>query len=157
MTAPKETTPLLDAEADSLIHWACARAGVIVIAPVVGTVALIANEVFLVSRLGTLYGYDLDASAARGFLLGLGGAAVGQTLATLVPIAPLQVAIGVSVTYAVGQAAREWFKAGMPPDLSQAREAFTRQKKEAESQLDTLKVHPRQDQPLGDESKRFDR
>lgn len=40
-----------DKEAEGLIHWAAARAGVIVAAPLLGTVSLIANEVYMVSKI----------------------------------------------------------------------------------------------------------
>ena len=41
-----------DKEAEGLIHWAAARAGVIVAAPLLGTVSLIANEVYMISKIG---------------------------------------------------------------------------------------------------------
>ena len=40
-----------DKEAEGLIHWAAARAGVIVAAPLLGTVSLIANEVYMISKI----------------------------------------------------------------------------------------------------------
>ena len=39
-----------DEEAESLIRWAAGRAGVIVAAPVLGTVALVANEVYMIAK-----------------------------------------------------------------------------------------------------------
>ena len=40
-------------EAETLCRWAAARAGVIVVAPLLGTMALIANDVYLVIKLGS--------------------------------------------------------------------------------------------------------
>jgi uncharacterized protein (DUF697 family) len=152
---PNEPTPKMDAEADDLIHWATARAGVIVLVPGLGTVALTANEFYLVIRLGKVYGYDVSATAARGLLFGLGGAVLGSMALTILPLPFLQIPVGMGVTYAVGMAAKEWFKAGMPSDLTAAREAFTKARKEAVGKLDRLKVHRQKDKPLGDESRKF--
>ena len=45
-----------DKQADELIRWGAARAGVIVLTPVLGTASLIANEVYMISRIGSIYG-----------------------------------------------------------------------------------------------------
>ena len=42
-----------DQQAESLIHWAAARAGVIVVTPMLGSVALMANEVYMICLLYT--------------------------------------------------------------------------------------------------------
>ena len=74
-----------DKEAEDICRWAAARAGVIVVAPVVGTMTLMANEVYMITRLAKLRGIKLSESAVLGLLGSLGGAFVGQTLATLIP------------------------------------------------------------------------
>ena len=94
-----------------------ARAGVIVVAPLVGTMALMANEVYMISRLAELRGIKLSESAVLGLLGSLGATFVGQTLVTLIPFAPIQVPVGISVTYAVGKVANAWLKAGRPEDI----------------------------------------
>ena len=38
-------------EAESLCRWAAARAGVIVVAPLLGTMSLVANEIYLIIKL----------------------------------------------------------------------------------------------------------
>lgn len=43
-----------DKEAEDICRWAAARAGVIVVAPVVGTMTLMANEVYMITRLAKL-------------------------------------------------------------------------------------------------------
>lgn len=48
------------------------RAGVIVVAPVVGTMTLMANEVYMITRLAKLRGIKLSESAVLGLLGSLG-------------------------------------------------------------------------------------
>ena len=107
MTEEKELQTVdIEWEAEKICRWGAARAGVIVVAPLVGTMALMANEVYMIMRLGELRGVKLEESAVLGLLTSLGATFVGQTLVTLIPIAPIQVPVGVSVTYAVGKAAK---------------------------------------------------
>ena len=146
---------VLDEKAEELCRWAAARAGVIVVAPLVGTIALCANEVYLVVRIGKLYGNTISESSAAGFLASLGGAFVGQSLATLIPFPPTQIAIGVAVTYAVGKVAQEWVKGGMSEDVGQLGQTWDKAKSFAEEKMDDLKSHSKKDRPLGDESRRF--
>lgn len=42
----------IEQEVESICKWAAARAGVIVVAPLLGTMALIANEVYMIMRIG---------------------------------------------------------------------------------------------------------
>jgi len=140
-------------EADALIRWATARAGVIVVAPIIGSMALMANEAYLVVRLAKLHGIQLSSSAIGGFLAGLGGTLAGQTLATAFPFPPLQIPIGMSVTYAVGKVAKAWLEDGMPKDLSKYKQVFEESKAEVKKDPGAFKDHPDKDQPLGDESK----
>ena len=139
-------------EAENLCRWAAARAGVIVVAPGIGTMALIANEVYMIIRIGKVYGKTISQSAAAGFLASLGAAFAGQTLATLLPFPPMQIAIGVSVTYAVGKAAQAWIAADMPSSLDSVRQVFDSAKQEAKTQWKVFVVHPDKDVPLGDET-----
>ena len=56
MTADKFYELDMDWEAEKICRWGAARAGVIVVAPLVGTMALMANEVYMIIRLGELRG-----------------------------------------------------------------------------------------------------
>lgn len=48
MTEEKELQPVdIEWEAEKICRWGAARAGVIVVAPLVGTMALMANEVYM--------------------------------------------------------------------------------------------------------------
>lgn len=145
-----------DDEAESLIRWAAARAGLIVVAPVLGTAALMANEVYMIVRLGETYGVKLSDKVVLSFIGSLGGTVAGSLAATLIPIPFMQVPIAVGVTYGIGRAAQKWIKDGMPDDVKPYREVFEEEKKEGEAHADDLKDDPRKDQPLGDESVRFE-
>ena len=151
-TPPTPEEQKREAEADSLIRWATARAGVIVVAPVVGSMALMANEAYMVVRMAKLHGIQLGGSALGGFLAGLGGTLAGQTLATALPFPPLQIPIGMSVTYAVGKVAKAWLSDGMPKDLSSYTKVLEESKAEVRKDPGAFKDHPDKDQPLGDES-----
>lgn len=143
---------LRDSKVENLCRWAAARAGVIVVAPGIGTMTLVANEIYMIMRIGKVYDMKISQSAAMGFLASLGAAFAGQTLATLVPFPPMQIAVGVSVTYAVGKAAQAWIVAGMPSDLESIRTVFEKARKEAKAKWKTFISHPEKEVPLGDET-----
>ena len=147
-----EGRELKDNKAENLCRWAAARAGVIVVAPGIGTMALVANEIYMIMRIGKVYEMNITRSAAMGFLASLGATFAGQTLATLVPFPPMQIAVGVSVTYAVGKAAQAWIVAGMPSDLESIRDVFTQARKKAKAQWKNFTSHPDKEVPLGDEA-----
>ncbi len=147
-----ETQLQQDREAENLCRWAAARAGMIVVAPGIGTMALIANEIYMIIRVGRVYGTEISQTAAFGFVASLGAAFVGQTLATLIPFAPMQVSVGVSVTYAVGKAAQAWIKAGKPRDLVGIKGKFANARKAAKTNWRNFISHPAKDIPLGDET-----
>jgi hypothetical protein len=146
---PEETER--DRKTDALIRWATARAGVIVIAPIVGAMARMANEAYMVVRMAKLQGIQLSGSALGGGLAGLEGTLAGQTLATAFPFPPLQIPIGMSVTYAVGKVAKAWLSDGMPEDLSRYKKVFQESKAEVRKAPDAFEDHPDKDKPLGDE------
>lgn len=142
-------------EAKKICRWAAARAGVIVVAPLVGTMALMANEVYMITRLAELRGIKLEESAVLGLLGSLGGTFVGQTLVTLIPFAPLQIPVGISVTYAVGKVANAWLKAGRPEDIAAFKEIFDGARSEGLKHAKDFEKLDCKDTPLGDESRRF--
>jgi len=146
----------IEKESLSICHWAAARAGVIVVAPFVGSMALMANEVYMISKLTKLRGVSMSEGAIMGLLGAFGGTFVGQTLCTLIPFAPIQLPVGVSVTYGIGRVVMAWLKAGQPEDFSAFKTVFEDARKEAIEQIKKFKEDPRKDTPLGDEDKRFD-
>lgn len=143
-------------ESERLCRWGAARAGVIVVAPVVGSMALMANEVYMITRLAKIRGINLSNSSLAAILGGLGGTIVGRTLVTLIPFAPLQLPIGISVTYGIGKVAEAWLDAGMPDEFDEFKEVFEKARKNALKQLKSFKDMKEKDTPLGDESKKFE-
>ena len=89
----KEIEPLEDIdtewEAEKLCRWGAARASVLVVAPVLGTMALIANEVYMITRLADLRGVKISEGTALGLLGSLGATFIGQSVFTLLPSCPL--------------------------------------------------------------------
>lgn len=152
---PNHEVEARDREAESICRWAAGRAGVIVVVPVLGTIALVANEVYMIVRIAKVYGKEVSETTVAAFLASLGAAFVGQTLATLIPFPPLQVPIGMSVTYGLGKVAQKWIKDGMPSDVSTYKATFEQAKAHAKDNLDDLKQHPDRDVPLGDEKRKF--
>ena len=156
----EELVPLEDIdtewEAEKICRWGAARSSVLVVAPVLGTMALIANEVYMISRLADLRGVKLSEGAALGLLGSLGATFVGQSVFTLLPIAAIQIPLAVSITYGVGKAANAWLKAGRPEDIASFREVYEKARKEGAENADTFRNMDCKDRPLGDESKKFD-
>lgn len=91
-----------------MCRWALPAPGVIVVAPLLGTMALIANDVYLVIKLGSVYEEEIGEKAAVSLLSSLGAYFVGSTLTTLIPFAPLQIPVAVGTTYALGRVVTEW-------------------------------------------------
>ena len=117
-------------EAEYICRWGAARASVIVMTPFLGSLALMANEVYMITRLSDLYGVELETGAIAGLIGSLGASFVGQTLFTLIPFPPLQVPMAVAITYGVGKAADAWLKAGQPKDMDRIKEIFEAARKE---------------------------
>ena len=143
-------------EAEKLCRWGAARASVLVVAPVFGTMALIANEVYMITRLADLRGVKISEGTALGLLGSLGATFIGQSVFTLLPIPAIQIPLAVSITYGVGKAANAWLKAGRPEDVASFREVFEKARKEGADNADTFSNMDCKDEPLGDESKKFD-
>ena len=146
----------IEEEAEKICRWGAARAGAIVITPLLGSIALMANEVYMVVRLSDLYGVELTEGAIAGLVGSLGASFVGQTLFTIIPFPPLQIPAAVSITYGVGKAAHAWLKAGNPNDLAQFKEIYETARKEGLAKFKELSNLAEKNNPLGDENKKFD-
>ena len=143
-------------EAESLCRWAAARAGVIVVAPLLGTMSLIANEIYMIIKLGQVYEEKISEQAAVSILGSLGAYFVGSTLTTLIPFPPLQIPVAVGTTYALCRVVTEWLKAGKPDDLSAFKTVYDDAMESAKRNLDLFTKDPKKDEPLGDERKKYD-
>ena len=155
LDAMDETTEDRDLKVETLCRWAAARAGAIVIAPLVGTVALMANEVYLVSRIARIYDVKLTERAVLAFLGAMGSQMAGNLLTTLIPFSVIQVPVAVGITYSLGRVTQRWLRDGMPSDMTPYIEMFGEWKERAKEQVEKLKDNPLKNVPLGAETKDF--
>ena len=155
LDAMDETTEDRDLKVETLCRWAAARAGAIVIAPLAGTVALMANEVYLVSRIARIYDVKLTERAVLAFLGAMGSQMAGNLLTTLIPFSVIQVPVAVGITYSLGRVTQRWLRDGMPSDMTPYIEMFGEWKEKAKEQVEKLKDNPLKNVPLGDETKDF--
>ena len=145
----------LEKEVESLCLWGAARASAIVIMPFVGTVALIANEVYLVKKIGDLHNQKLSESVVLGFIASLGSSVAGKILATFLPWSPFKLAIAASLTYGIGKAAHEWLRSGRPDNPAIFKKVFDQAQKDISRNIKRVLEHPDKSKPLGDETKVF--
>jgi uncharacterized protein (DUF697 family) len=143
-----DSTPDLDAMADEICVWGAARAGGIILVPVLGTVALAANEAYMVSRIADIYGVELSGQAIKGFIGAVSGSLVGHFIAGFFP--GFNIPIGVVVTYAVGKTAQQWIKDGMPPDVVKYKDLFEKAKRDARARAQEIQADDGKGKPLGD-------
>jgi uncharacterized protein (DUF697 family) len=147
-----ESTEDVDLKVETLCRWAAARAGAIVVAPLVGTVALMANEVYLVGRIAKIYDVKLSEKALIAFLGAMGSRMAGNLLTTLIPFSAIQVPVAVGITYSLGRVTQRWLKDGMPTDMGPYVDMMGEWKDKAKEQVDKLRENPLKNVPLGDET-----
>ena len=151
----EQSTDDVDVKVETLCRWAAARAGAIVVAPLLGTVALMANEVYLVSRIARIYNVKLTERALIAFLGAVGSRMIGTLLTTLIPFSVIQVPVAVGITYSLGRVTQRWMKDGMPSDMTPYVEMMGEWKDKAREQVDRLRENPLKSVPLGDETVDF--
>lgn len=147
-----QSTEDADIKVETYCRWAAARAGAIVIAPLLGTVALMANEVYLVSRIARVYDVKLTERALIAFLGAMGSRVAGSLLTTLIPFSAIQVPVAVGITYSLGKVTQRWMKDGMPSDMTPYIAMMGEWKDRAREQVDKLRENPLKNVPLGDET-----
>ncbi len=152
MDSLDQSTEDADVKVETLCRWAAARAGAIVVAPVLGTVALMANEVYLVSRIARVYNVKLTERALIAFLGAVGSRMAGNLLTTLIPFSAIQVPVAVGITYSLGRVTQRWMKDGMPTDMGPYIDMMAEWKDKAREQVDRLRESPLKNIPLGDET-----
>lgn len=145
-----------DEEAESLCRWGAARAGVVIVAPVVGTMSLVANEVYMIVRIGRVYGEKISEQDALHLLGSMGACYVSSRLTTLIPFAPLQIPVAVAATYGIGRVVVEWIKSGKPDDMSPFKAVYEEAADFAGRNLGFFKDNPKKEKPLGDEKQHYD-
>lgn len=152
MNSLEQSTEDADVKVETLCRWAAARAGAIVVAPVLGTVALMANEVYLVSRIARVYNVKLTERTLIAFLGAVGSRMAGNLLTTLIPFSAIQVPVAVGITYSLGRVTQRWMKDGMPTDMGPYIDMMAEWKDKAREQVDRLRESPLKNIPLGDET-----
>ena len=95
-------------QVESICRWGAARAAGIAALPSFTYAGLLANDVYMVSRIAQVYGVCPAKEGVTSFLVGLGGSAVAALVCTLVPTVVLRVPVAAAITYGVGKLAAQW-------------------------------------------------
>ena len=120
-------------EADEYIHWAAGRAAAIALIPLplADVAPLMANEAYMIYRIGAAYGYAVDNSILTMLAGVAGGSIAGKLAASFLPF--LKVPIAAGITYGVGKAAKAYFESGMTMNISELKEKFIEGEKESKN------------------------
>ena len=144
-------------EVEIICRWAAARAAGIAALPKFNYAGLLANDVYMVSRIAKVYGVCPAKEGITGFLVGLGGSAVAALVCTIVPSIILRVPVAAAITYGVGKMAAKWIEDGMPtcPNFEAYRQRLVDIYEYNKETVITLANTPLRDKPLGNESVDF--
>ena len=144
-------------EVEMICRWAAARAAGIAALPKFNYAGLLANDVYMVSRIAKVYGVCPAKEGITGFLVGLGGSAVAALVCTIVPSIILRVPVAADSTYGVGKMAAKWIEDGMPtcPNFEAYRQRLVDIYEYNKETVITLANTPLRDKPLGNESVDF--
>ena len=144
-------------EVEMICRWAAARAAGIAALPKFNYAGLLANDVYMVSRIAKVYGVCPAKEGITGFLVGLGGSAVAALVCTIVPSIILRVPVAAGITYGVGKMAAKWIEDGMPtcPNFEAYRQRLVDIYEYNKETVITLANTPLRDKPLGNESVDF--
>ena len=120
-------------EADSCINWAAGRAAAIALVPLplADVAPLMANEAYMIYRIGAVYGYAVDKSLLTMLAGVAGGSIAGKLAASFLPF--LKVPIAAGITYGVGKAAKAFFASGMKLDMDELKEKFIEGEKQSKN------------------------
>ena len=154
-TLPQATN--VQEEVEMICRWAAARAAGIAALPKFNYVGLLANDVYMVSRIAQVYGVCPAKEGITGFLVGLGGSAAAALVCTIVPSIILRVPVAAAITYGVGKMAAKWIEDGMPtcPNFEAYRQRLVDIYEYNKETVITLANTPLRDKPLGNESVDF--
>ncbi len=144
-------------EVETICRWAAARAAGIAALPSFTYAGLLANDVYMVSRIAQTYGICPAKEGVTGFLVGLGGSAVAALVCTVVPTVILRVPVAAAITYGVGKMAAKWIEDGMPacPNYEEYRQRLVDIYEHNKETVITLANTPLRDKPLGNETVDF--
>ena len=154
-TLPQATN--VQEEVEMICRWAAARAAGIAALPKFNYVGLLANDVYMVSRIAQVYGVCPAKEGVTGFLVGLGGSAVAALVCTVVPTVILRVPVAAAITYGIGKMAAKWIEDGMPacPNYEEYRQRLVDIYEHNKETVITLANTPLRDKPLGNETVDF--
>ena len=126
----KEIEQVKKEKVDTTIEWAAGRAAAIAIIPIpIADVApLVANEIYMIMKIGAVYGIPLSDSMITALLGVLGASFVGKGLASFIP--GLKVPIVAAVTYGVGKAAQAWLENDMKTSDEDLKNLYKKGKEE---------------------------
>ena len=144
-------------EVETICRWAAARAAGIAALPSFTYAGLLANDVYMVSRIAQAYGVCPAKEGVTSFLVGLGGSAVAALVCTIVPTVILRVPVAAAITYGVGKIAAQWIEEGMPacPNFESYRQRLVEIYEHNKETVMTLAYTPLREKPLGNESEDF--
>ena len=144
-------------QVESICRWGAARAAGIAALPSFTYAGLLANDVYMVSRIAQVYGVCPAKEGVTSFLVGLGGSAVAALVCTLVPTVVLRVPVAAAITYGVGKLAAQWIEEGMPvcPNYESYRQRLVEIYEHNKETVVTLANTPLREKPLGNESADF--
>ena len=144
-------------EVETICRWAAARAAGIAALPSFTYAGLLANDVYMVSRIAQAYGVCPAKEGVTSFLVGLGGSAVAALVCTIVPTVILRVPVAAAITYGVGKIAAQWIEEGMPacPNFESYRKRLVEIYEHNKETVMTLAYTPLREKPLGNESEDF--
>lgn len=144
-------------EVETICRWAAARAAGIAALPSFTYAGLLANDVYMVSRIAQTYGICPAKEGVTSFLVGLGGSAVAALVCTIVPTVILRVPVAAAITYGVGKIAAQWIEEGMPacPNFENYRKRLVEIYEHNKETVMTLAYTPLREKPLGNESEDF--
>ena len=113
-----------EAEASGIIQWAAGRAAAIatVPLPLADVAPLVANEIYMIHKLGNIYGFAVNQTVVTMLLGCVGGSMAGKLAASFLPFLKIPIAAG--ITYGVGQAAKAYFESGMTLDANALKKKF---------------------------------
>lgn len=144
-------------QVESICRWGAARAAGIAALPSFTYAGLLANDVYMVSRIAQVYGVCPAKEGVTSFLVGLGGSAAAALVCTLVPTVVLRVPVAAAITYGVGKLAAQWIEEGMPvcPNYESYRQRLVEIYEHNKETVVTLANTPLREKPLGNESADF--
>ena len=113
-----------DEQAEGSIFWGTTRAAAIATTPIplADIAPLVANEAFMISKIGSTYGVSVTENIKEKILALIGASIAGKSIASLLPL--VKIPIAAVITFGIGKAAKEYFRGEMKIDEEKLREAY---------------------------------